>query len=141
LFLNEIALRKRSFKISECEEYSKQSKINPYPSFGFVGGVTTNVNEFPHMTAIGLREGIDINWFCGASLISDDFIITAAHCVPKSYRFEKLVARIGDKNLQNSSDGANPQEFGVKQIRIHPEYKNGIKYHDISLIQLDRKAL
>jgi hypothetical protein len=49
--------------------------------------------------------------------------------------------RVGDKNLQNSNDGANPQEFGVKKIFVHPDYKIPIKYNDIALLQLTKKAM
>lgn len=128
-------------EIPECDEYSKLSRINPYPTQGFVGGVMTDVNEFPHMSAIGITEVDTISWSCGASLISEDFVVTAAHCAPKGDKVNSLVVRVGDKNLQRDDDGAKPQSFGVKKVIVHPEYKTGIKYHDIALMQLNTSAM
>lgn len=44
-----------------------------------VGGQETDVNEYPWQ--IGIRTiGFDNPW-CGGSLINDQWILTAAHCV------------------------------------------------------------
>jgi secreted trypsin-like serine protease len=42
-----------------------------------VGGQKTNAGEFPHMAAIGEKNGENIKIFCGGSLISDRFVV---HC-------------------------------------------------------------
>lgn len=129
------------YKLLECDEYAQLSKIDPYPSQGFVGGTTTNVNEFPHMAAIGSRDNNKTTWTCGGSLISQDFVMTAAHCALRLSRVATIIVRVGDKNLENEDDGANPQEFRVKRIFIHPEYTSQLKYNDIALFQLSSKAL
>lgn len=126
--------------ISECEEFSKLSRISIYSSAGFVGGTETEVSEFPHMTAIGTREGNKTIWVCGGSLISENFVMTAAHCVPKPSAIERSVIRIGDKNLHRDDDGANPQNFEIKKVFKHPDYHSGSKYNDIALFELNKKA-
>jgi secreted trypsin-like serine protease len=90
------------------------------------------------MAAIGTSKIGDIHWHCGGSLISEQFVLTAAHCV--NHQVESMVVRVGDKNLQRTDDGANPQEFNVSRVIVHPEYIKRIKYHDVALIQLSRKA-
>lgn len=41
-----------------------------------ITGMDAEIGEFPWMVAIGLNK----MFFCGGALISDEFILTAAHC-------------------------------------------------------------
>lgn len=105
-----------------------------------VGGTVTKVGEYPHMAAVGWRGHDDqIDWNCGASLISYQFVVTAAHCT--TWRNQKPnIVRLGEQNLKSADDDTNIQDFGILNIIRHPEYKVSAKYRDIALFRLDRRV-
>lgn len=56
------------------------------------------------------------------------------------FRGQARFVRLGDLDLANETDVAEPQNFNVKRTIAHPEYKRPSKYHDIGLIELDRRV-
>ncbi|MHA6802456.1 S1 family peptidase [Salinifilum ghardaiensis] len=69
---------------------------------------------------------------CGASLIDEQWVLTAAHCVEERQPAD-LSLRIGSPN--RSSGGT---EAGVAEIVAHPDYAEKSPNGDIALIKLDR---
>lgn len=45
-----------------------------------IGGDTVNPGEYPFMVSVGFDGGFGHSHFCGGSIISERFIVTAAHC-------------------------------------------------------------
>jgi secreted trypsin-like serine protease len=102
-----------------------------------VGGEAAKTGEFPHMAAVGWNYNGRLDFACGGSLISDRFVLTAAHCLRRDNQPPNVI-RLGEQHLYSDLDGAQPQEFGVKRTIKHGNYSIRYNYFDIALIELDR---
>ncbi|XP_040296262.1 serine protease 33-like [Bufo bufo] len=95
-----------------------------------VGGQDAAPRERPWQAAL-LYEG---SFFCGGSLISQDWVVTAAHCVVrKTHR--KLQVLLGVLNLMDT--GPTKLSVAVKKIIINPIYNGGITSGDLALLELE----
>lgn len=105
-----------------------------------VGGTVTKAGEYPHMAIIGSKtDENNPEWFCGGSLISYHFILTAAHCTYRRGGGPNVV-RLGEQNLKRLDDGASPEDYSIERIIKHPQFKSSAKYYDIALIKLNRRV-
>nr|CAI5846163.1 unnamed protein product [Callosobruchus analis] len=129
----------------KCDEYSNflqnsnkritREKNNlPFQLF-IVGGVQSGEKEFPHMAALGYGNGEEKQWLCGGSLISEKFILTAAHCLSSKELGDVQVIRLGTTTLQTET--LESMDYRVLRKIPHPLYATGQQYNDIALIELD----
>lgn len=98
-----------------------------------IGGENAKPRQFPHMAALGFGKINSIKWGCGGSLISDHFILTAAHCTSGIHGRVKFV-QLGDIKL----DGTSSKLFFVRKIYVPKDYRPTVKYNDIALLQLNK---
>lgn len=108
-------------------------------TFHIIDGEEAEDGEFPFMAALGY-ESEDIpngyDYRCGASMISDKFLLTAAHCIPMKSR--PVVALLGTNDLAAVNPGVVVR---IKDFYPHPKYRTSQSYNDIALIELERSVI
>lgn len=113
-------------------------KLNCY-AVSPAGGNRAKPRQFPNVAALGYQINNEpIIWNCGGSLISDRFVLTAAHCVNSSEFGPVRFVRLGALTIEQPDTLGCPEEFKVIEIIEHPSYNKSGRYNDIALIKLDR---
>ncbi|XP_064097311.1 serine proteinase stubble-like [Macrobrachium nipponense] len=97
-----------------------------------VGGVQSTTNRYPWL--VGLSDvGGDDKPFCGGTIVNNEWIVTAAHCV-KGMTADQLQV------LLNMWDWANGSTRTVKRtvdkVIMHPSYNAQTYNNDIALLHL-----
>lgn len=103
-----------------------------------VGGENASAREFPHMARIGYGDESNIEWLCGGSLISERFILSAAHCTEPIPDELASWANLGDLDTSTEDDEADPVTIPIVEWFNHPDYEG--YYNDIALYKLERNA-
>ncbi|KAK7068860.1 Neurotrypsin, partial [Halocaridina rubra] len=91
----------------------------------------------PWLIALRTRREAGGELLCGGVIISEDFVLTAAHCVNVFGRLN-IVIRVGDYNSDFNED--YEEDFYIDKIWTHEyEDENAFNDNDIALIKIERK--
>ncbi|CAL4061597.1 unnamed protein product, partial [Meganyctiphanes norvegica] len=104
-----------------------------------VGGEATEAGDWPWLAAIGQRIGSNgFIPFCGATLITKQHVISAAHCFNQER--SNTIVRLGEYNTSvvNAIDKA--EDFTIADRRM-ADYNRITKENDLILLKLDRPII
>ncbi|XP_028396557.1 MAM and LDL-receptor class A domain-containing protein 2-like [Dendronephthya gigantea] len=96
-----------------------------------VGGQQAQPGEWPWQVSL-LRGGSS---FCGGSLVSNEYVITAAHCV-KATDWYRVKVRLGEHDMNNNDGHEQDIDIAVNGITVHPQYDPAPTDYDIAIIKL-----
>ncbi|XP_062538139.1 uncharacterized protein LOC134206439 [Armigeres subalbatus] len=106
----------------ECGTANQETRI--------VGGRPTGVNQYPWLA----RLVYDGQFHCGASLLTKDYVLTAAHCVRRLKR-NKIRVILGDHDQFLTTETEAIQRAVTAIIR-HRSFDQNSYNHDIALLKL-----
>jgi len=109
---------------------------NPEDWYGkIVGGYKSYVGMMPWQVAILFYYAWLDYQGCGGTLVSDRYVVTAAHCTFGASPSD-LFVRVGDTILATEFE-ATAFTYGVEEIINHPNYDDYSLSNDISILKLD----
>ena len=128
-------LRHRKRRRSQEKTLIYPQPPEPAPQQYIVGGNRAPVDRYSYYASVYQRYGSSNYHICGASLIHDDILITAAHCA-----MDADSVRIGAyTHFANSNGGAKMHQSAVADFTIHPSFyadKYNRLHFDFALLKL-----
>lgn len=97
-----------------------------------IGGIQSEKDEYPFITALTLAGDTLISPSCGASYIGGRYVLTAAHCVD-GVLANNIDVWIGGHDITNPEEGLR---VSVNQIYMHEDYDDFSSNNDIAVLEL-----
>ncbi|XP_013113242.2 trypsin-like [Stomoxys calcitrans] len=94
-----------------------------------VNGVPTTIEDHPYQVSLQTNSG---SHFCGGSIISEDVVVTAAHCM-QSHSASQFKVRLGSTEYHTGGELVE-----VKSFKFHEGYNPNTMVNDVAVIKLAR---
>lgn len=101
-----------------------------------------DLGEYPWHAAV-LEKPQDL-YVCGASLLDESWVVTAAHCVDDYLASGNvssvLKVRLGEYDVSVTTEQLPYEELDVSHVVVHPQFNNLSLANDIALLRFVRPA-
>jgi secreted trypsin-like serine protease len=128
--VEEAARPKKSRTAKKGDEVTRDPKVANDPNI--VGGTVAPPGSYPFFVSI--KRASDNFPFCGGTLVSSVWVLTAAHCVDGSTTAASLKLVIGAWQLDDESPG---DIRSVTAIHLHPSWNPSTFDNDVALLRLN----
>jgi secreted trypsin-like serine protease len=96
-----------------------------------VGGQRASIADYSYAVYLATADGFQ---FCGGTLVDDNKVVTAAHCVAGKTPVDLAVVA-GREDKESGAGMVTP----VREIWMHPEFKDVRSGHDVALLTLEAR--
>lgn len=90
--------------------------------------------EFPWMAIVFFRNQ---TYKCGASLVDERWVLTAAHCVAGFEPYD-LKVRLGEWQVDVFDEKYPYEDYDIASIAVHPKFNSANLHNDVAVLELDR---
>ncbi|XP_033232030.1 uncharacterized protein LOC117183008 [Belonocnema kinseyi] len=103
-----------------------------------VGGEEAAEGQFPHQVSLqwGYPPLSKLRHFCGGTIISESWILTAGHCILAIPSYGTFVVKGGKHTISETEE--TEQAIEVAKSIVHERYAGGVNPYDIALIKLKK---
>ncbi|XP_046897617.1 prothrombin isoform X2 [Hypomesus transpacificus] len=121
------------------KDAKEQELLDSYRGSRIVKGLDAEVASAPWQVMLYKRSPQEL--LCGASLISDEWILTAAHCIlyppwNKNFTIGDILVRLGKHNRAKFERGTE-KIVAIDEIIVHPKYDWKVNLNrDIALLHM-----
>ncbi|KAM9367372.1 acrosin-like [Phaethornis superciliosus] len=119
-----------------CSSCGLRPIASRYGISRIVGGTNAQTGSWPWIVSIQNRWKIGTGHTCGGSLITPQWVLTAAHCFDGTRDTGTWRVVIGATQL--SQLGPEASVRNVRQLLLHDDYSNISMRNDIALLELDQ---
>ncbi|MGH0136843.1 UNVERIFIED_CONTAM: hypothetical protein FKN15_020358 [Acipenser sinensis] len=130
--------------VEDCADRSDEAACNcgtrPYKHSRIVGGQNAEEGEWPWQVSLHVKGS---GHTCGASVISNRWLVTAAHCVQDDLKVKYSQASVWEAYMGLHAQGQlgkSTVKSNIKRIIPHPNYNTYTFDNDIALMELESPA-
>ncbi|CAK1548123.1 unnamed protein product [Leptosia nina] len=102
------------------------------PGKRIIGGTEATDGEFPYQASLRANGGSF--HFCGASIISDEWVLTAAHCTKAYSNIDDTTVVVGTNSRTNGGT-----RYKAERVVNHEHYDRRSLENDIALVKVKGK--